>query len=95
MQQEREKARVKEIDARFKIEQAIMDSELQLFAQRKKQEDAVMNITKNAMDFLQRLAQMIEQEGAEDAFRLMSAEFQQLEKSDKQQIEDYLQKQQA
>ena len=65
------------------------------FFAKQKEEDAGMQITKKAMDFLQRLAQMIEQEGAEDAFRLMSAEFQQLEKSDKQQIEDYLQKQQA
>jgi hypothetical protein len=65
------------------------------FFAKQKEEDAGLKITKKAMDFLQRLAQMIEQEGAEDAFRLMSAEFQQLEKSDKQQIEDYLQKQQA
>ena len=65
------------------------------FFAKQKGEDAGLKITKKAMDFLQRLAQMIEQEGAEDAFRLMSAEFHELEKSDKQQIEDYLKKQQA
>jgi len=52
-------------------------------------------ITKRAMDFLERFAQIIEEYGPEDAFRLMSAEFHQLGRSDKQQIEEYLQKQQT
>lgn len=60
-----------------------------------KEEKEGLDITKRAMDFLLRLSQMIEENGAEDAFRLMSGEFQKLGKSDKQQIEEYLQKQQA
>jgi len=60
-----------------------------------KKEKEGLDITKRAMDFLLRLSQMIEENGAEDAFRLMSGEFQKLGKSDKQQIEEYLQKQQA
>jgi len=60
-----------------------------------KKEKEGLDITKRAMDFLLRLSQMIEENGAEDAFRLMSGEFQKLGKSDKQQIEEYLQKQQT
>jgi len=60
-----------------------------------KKEKEGLDITKRAMDFLLRLSQMIEENGAEDAFRLMSGEFQKLGKSDKQQIEEYLLKQQA
>ena len=61
----------------------------------KQKTDGGLKITKRAMDFLERFAQMIIDEGPEDAFRLMSAEFQQLGKSDRQQIEEHLQKQQV
>ena len=57
------------------------------------QEDDVPDLTKQAMNFLIRLAEMIQEVGPEEAYRLMSAEFKELGRSDKRNIEEYLLKQ--
>ena len=54
------------------------------------EEDDVPELTKQAMNFMTRLAAMMQEYGPEEAMRLMSREFQDLKKSDKAQIEEYL-----
>ena len=57
------------------------------------QDDDAPDLTKQAMNFLIRLAEMIQEVGPEEAYRLMSAEFKELGRSDKHNIEAYLLKQ--
>jgi len=57
------------------------------------EEDDVPDLTKQAMNFLIRLAEMIQEVGPAEAYRLMSAEFKELGRSDKRNIEEYLLKQ--
>ena len=55
------------------------------------EEDDLPVLTRQAMRFLERLSAMIEEYGAEEAFKLMSREFKELGKTDKTKIEEYLQ----
>ena len=56
------------------------------------EEDDLPELTRQAMQFLQRLSAMMEEYGPEEAFKLMSREFKDLSKSDKAKIEEYLQR---
>jgi len=57
------------------------------------EEDDLPDLTREAMNFLIRLAEMIQEVGPAEAYRLMSAEFKDLGRSDKRNIEEYLLKQ--
>jgi|TARA_Y100000034_G_scaffold102942_1_gene128132 hypothetical protein len=54
------------------------------------EEDDMPELTRQAINFMTRLAAMMQEYGPEEAMRLMSREFQDLSKSDKAQIEEYL-----
>ena len=54
------------------------------------EEDDMPELTRQAMNFMTRLAAMMQEYGPEEAMRLMSREFQDLSKSDKAQIEEHL-----
>ena len=59
-------------------------------AQDTEEEDELPPLSRASMNFMQRLALMIEEYGPEQAFKLMSREFKELPKSDKAKIEEYL-----
>ena len=54
------------------------------------EEDDMPELTRQAINFMTRLAAMMQEYGPAEAMRLMSREFQDLSKSDKAQIEEYL-----
>jgi hypothetical protein len=54
------------------------------------EEEEVPDLSRQAMRFLERLSAMIQEYGAEEAFKLMSGQFKDLNKADKRKIEEYL-----
>ena len=54
------------------------------------EEDELPDISRQAMRFLERLSAMIQEYGPEEAFKLMSGQFKDLNKADKAKIEEYL-----
>ena len=54
------------------------------------EEDGLPDISRQAMRFLERLSAMIQEYGPEEAFKLMSGQFKDLNKADKAKIEEYL-----
>ena len=54
------------------------------------EEKELPDLSRQAMRFLERLSAMIQEYGAEEAFKLMSGQFKDLNKADKRTIEEYL-----
>jgi hypothetical protein len=54
------------------------------------EEEELPDLSRQAMRFLERLSAMIQEYGAEEAFKLMSGQFKDLNKADKRTIEEYL-----